>query len=167
MQDFPGSNDAGTHRHSSGHKQAMQRMDDCVAYMKQNLDQHLDVSRLTTVAGISTSYFFALFKLYTGYSPIGYFTQLKMDEACRLLCQTKLSVKQVAASLGFDDPFHFSRVFKAANNVSPREYRTRLIRGINMAFPEGIHSMGASPRYSNHAHERCYGIALAVPVTTP
>jgi AraC-like DNA-binding protein len=40
-----------------------------------------------------------------------------------LLDETVMSVKEVAATLGYDDPFYFSRVFKAVNNVSPSLYR--------------------------------------------
>jgi AraC-like DNA-binding protein len=34
-----------------------------------------------------------------------------------------MSVKQVAATLGYDDPFYFSRVFKSVNQVAPSGYR--------------------------------------------
>ena len=35
-----------------------------------------------------------------------------------------VNVKEVAAALGYDDQFYFSRVFKAVNNVPPSRYRT-------------------------------------------
>jgi YesN/AraC family two-component response regulator len=46
-----------------------------------------------------------------------------MHWACQLLDTTNQPVKQIAASLGYDDPFYFSRVFKAVNEASPTEYR--------------------------------------------
>ncbi|MCP2014752.1 AraC family transcriptional activator of pobA [Deinococcus sp. HSC-46F16] len=44
-------------------------------------------------------------------------------EARRLLGFTGLSVKEIAARLGYADPFHFSRAFKAATGRSPQAYR--------------------------------------------
>ena len=46
-----------------------------------------------------------------------------MHQACHLLDNTALSVKAVAAALGYEDPFYFSRIFKALNSISPTEYR--------------------------------------------
>ncbi len=41
----------------------------------------------------------------------------------QLLHTTDLPVKKIAASLGYDDPFHFSRVFRTVNETSPTQYR--------------------------------------------
>lgn len=46
-----------------------------------------------------------------------------MLEARRLLGFTPLSVKEIAARLGYADPFHFSRAFKGATGLSPQAYR--------------------------------------------
>jgi AraC-like DNA-binding protein len=81
------------------------------------------VATLAARAGISPSHFFALFKRQIGCAPIDYFIHLRMQHACRLLDETTLNVKEVADALGYDDPFYFSRVFKAVNNVSPSQYR--------------------------------------------
>jgi len=94
--------------------------------MKQHLDKPIQVSTLTTLAGVSPSYFFALFKRATGQTPIDFFIHLRMRRACELLETTSLSVKEVAASLGYDDQFYFSRVFKSVNHVAPSAYRIRL-----------------------------------------
>jgi AraC-like DNA-binding protein len=64
-----------------------------------------------------------LFKEQTGYSPIDYFIRLRMHQACQLLDTSQLSVKRIAAALGYDDPLYFSRVFKGVNDISPTEYR--------------------------------------------
>ena len=96
-----------------------------IAYMKQHLDKPLQVSTLTVLAGVSPSHFFALFKRVTGHTPIDFFIHLRMHRACELLKGTSWSVKEVAASLGYDDQFYFSRVFKSVNRMAPTEYRDR------------------------------------------
>jgi transcriptional regulator GlxA family with amidase domain len=97
-----------------------------IAYMKQHLDKPLQVSTLTALVGVSPSHFFVLFKRATGHTPIDFFIHLRMRRACELLKGTSLRVKEVAASLGYDDQFYFSRVFKSVNHVAPSEYRVRL-----------------------------------------
>src|SRR5438128_1367993 len=98
------------------------KIEQTIAYMAQHLNKPLPVARLAALANISPSHFFALFKRRTGCAPIDYFIRLRMHHACRLLEQTSLNVKEIAAVLGYDDPFYFSRVFKSVNHVAPTEY---------------------------------------------
>jgi transcriptional regulator GlxA family with amidase domain len=95
-----------------------------LAYMAENLDKPLQVATLAALANVSPSHFFALFKQRTGYPPMDYFTKLRMHHACRLLDSTTARVKEVAAALGYDDPFYFSRVFKSVSAVAPLHYRS-------------------------------------------
>jgi len=108
--------------------ESTERIERIIVYMRQHSDQPLQVSALTTLANLSPSHFFALFKRATGHTPIDYFIHLRMHRACELLAGTGLSVKEVAATLGYDDPFYFSRVFKSINGVAPSDYRIRLAR---------------------------------------
>jgi len=94
-----------------------------VAYMKQHMDQPLRLDALAAVANLSRSQYTALFKTQTGYAPIDYFIRLKMHRACQLLDTTRSSVKVIAASLGYQDPLYFSRVFRLMNELSPQAYR--------------------------------------------
>ncbi|MGC3957754.1 MAG: helix-turn-helix transcriptional regulator [Verrucomicrobiota bacterium] len=75
------------------------------------------------MANISPSHFFAVFKRQTGFAPLDFFIRLRMQRACELLGTTSLSVKEVAAELGYDDPFYFSRVFKTVSGIAPTDYR--------------------------------------------
>jgi AraC family transcriptional regulator of arabinose operon len=113
------------HRHQQwrGSPDPEQKIGQSIAYMKQHLSQPLQVSNLAAVANLSSSHYTSLFKQQTGYAPIDYFIRLRMHRACQLLDTTDLSVKEVAASLGYDDPFYFSRIFKTVNENSPTEYR--------------------------------------------
>lgn len=103
--------------------EAVRKIGQSISYMLRHLDQPLQVSTLASRANVSSSHFFALFKRQVGCAPIDYFIRLRMQHACRLLDGTTMSVKQVAATLGYDDPFYFSRVFKSVNQVAPSGYR--------------------------------------------
>jgi transcriptional regulator GlxA family with amidase domain len=99
------------------------KIEDCIAYMVEHINQPTQVATLAALANVSLSHFFALFKQRTGCAPMDYFTRLRMRHACRLLDTSSASVKEVAAALGYDDPFYFSRVFKSVNHVAPSKYR--------------------------------------------
>jgi transcriptional regulator GlxA family with amidase domain len=104
--------------------QAPQRILRSVEYIKRRIDHNLLVSEIAAQSDYSPSHFFKLFREETGCTPIGYLTRLRMNCACQLLDSTSLSVKQVAAKLGFNDPGYFSRVFKLAIGLAPRTYRS-------------------------------------------
>jgi transcriptional regulator GlxA family with amidase domain len=99
------------------------RIEQSVAYMSQHLNRPLQVATLAARVSISPSHFFALFKRRIGLAPMDYFTRLRMERAGQLLETTSLSVKEVAAELGYDDPFYFSRVFKSVHQLAPSDYR--------------------------------------------
>lgn len=99
----------------------------CIArtidYMKEHLRQPLPLDTLAALANLSRSRYAALFKEQVGYAPIDYFIRLRMHHACQLLDTTELTVKEVAAEVGYDDPLYFSRVFRTVNDQTPTDYR--------------------------------------------
>jgi transcriptional regulator GlxA family with amidase domain len=102
-----------------------ERIGRSIAYMVEHLDKPVQVSTLAAQADASPSHFFALFKQQTGTAPIVFFTRLRMNHARELLDCAYSSVKEIAAVLGYDDQFYFSRVFKSVHRVAPAEYRKR------------------------------------------
>ncbi len=58
-----------------------------------------------------------------GLSPRRYLEQVRPEESCRLLAETRDPVKAISAAVGFDDAFYFSRRFQQKFGISPTEYR--------------------------------------------
>ncbi len=102
-----------------------QRVEASVRYMMEHLNRPLKVSTLSALVGVSNSSFFFLFKNATGHTPLDFFIRARMRRAAELLEKTRLQIKEVAGSLGYDDQFYFSRLFKSVHGVAPREYRAR------------------------------------------
>ncbi|ETZ24836.1 AraC family transcriptional regulator [Pedobacter sp. V48] len=96
-----------------------------MAYMKSNLHRAILLPDVSTAAGCSDSQLSTIFKNITGYSPINYFNQLKIQKACQLFYRTNGLVKEVAAQLGYNDPYYFSRLFTQLMGTSPNAYRNR------------------------------------------
>lgn len=89
---------------------------------------YTDVERGTAsdyaeLAGMSPSHFIRCFKADYRVTPNVYLTQLKMEKARLLLRETDLKVQEIAARLGYEDPFYFSNAFKKVVGVSPTGYR--------------------------------------------
>jgi len=114
-------------QNSSGNPDS--KIEESISYMKEHLNGPLAVAVLAAQAKLSLSHYFALFKRRTGCAPMDYFTRLRMRRARSLLETTCLSIKEIAAVLGYDDQFYFSRVFKSVHRVAPSDYR---------ALPEDI-----------------------------
>lgn len=107
-------------------RNARRKVEKALEFMLQHLDRNLPVPMLSAMAGLSTSNFYLLFKLGTGFTPNDLHIRARMCRACALLRETDLSVKEVANRLGYDDQYYFSRLFKLVNGLPPREYRARM-----------------------------------------
>ncbi len=107
----------------SRESEAIRKIEESIAYMMRHLDRPLQASTLAALANISPSHFFTLFKRYVGRTPMDYFIRLRLQCACHLLENTEMSVKAIAYTLGYNDPFYFSRIFKSFNRIAPSKYR--------------------------------------------
>lgn len=94
-----------------------------IAFMHQHLGTTLSLERLSEQAGLSQSHYSLLFHKRTGQTPLSFFTQLKIQEASRLLEFSGYRIHEIATDLGFEDPYYFSRVFKRIMGQSPKQYR--------------------------------------------
>ncbi|WP_367379412.1 helix-turn-helix domain-containing protein [Subtercola boreus] len=75
------------------------------------------------MAGLSPTHFSWLFKQQTGSPVLHYQTQLRMARARELLDTTDDQVSTVAALVGYDDAFYFSRQFRKIHGTTPLRYR--------------------------------------------
>ncbi len=66
------------------------------------------------------------FKKLAGIPPGKYKTAVVMDNACRLLANRSLSVREIASMLDYCDEYHFSKQFRRTVGWSPSDYRSRI-----------------------------------------
>jgi len=97
-----------------------------INYLGKNIDKRLSLQQLAAEVGYSPTYLTTIFKKETNYSPISYFSHLKILKACELLDYTKLKVKEISYDLGYSDPYYFTKDFTKKMGLSPRNYRNRI-----------------------------------------
>lgn len=91
--------------------------------MAQRLDGSLNLEELANSVNLSSYHFARIFKKLTGQSPMRYFTQMRLQQACYLLDTSRQSIKQVAHAVGYADPQYFSRIFRQFIGMTPQAYR--------------------------------------------
>ncbi|MEO8907364.1 MAG: helix-turn-helix domain-containing protein [Microbacteriaceae bacterium] len=94
-------------------------------YLREHLAASTTVPELARLAGMSVSHFSALFKASAGIGVVEYVKRLRSARARELLLTTDRGVAEIAAEVGYEDAFYFSRQFRTVNGVSPRQFRER------------------------------------------
>jgi len=94
-----------------------------LSLMSKHIREKLSSDDLAAKLGLSEEYFIRLFRHHLGMSPFQYFTRLKIEAASAVLVDNQLTISDVAYRFGFENPFHFTKVFKKCTGLSPREYR--------------------------------------------
>ena len=103
----------------------MDVVDSAILYMQEHINENISLQELSSHYNYSASRFSSLFKQKTGYAPIDYFIQMKMQKASQQLDFSSSSVKDIALSMGFDDPYYFSKRFRKIIGLSPKQYRSQ------------------------------------------
>ncbi len=92
-------------------------------YIRSHYAEPIDLHRLAALAGMSVPYFCAQFKRAFQVPPITCLIQQRMQHAAHLLADPKRTVAEIAEEVGYDDTFHFSKMFKRHFGLSPRALR--------------------------------------------
>lgn len=92
-------------------------------YMREHLSEQISPKQVCSVFGISQAYLSRLFRKYDTMSFSQRMTVFRMEKAQELMKTKKeLFIKDVAAMVGYEDQFYFSRIFRSVIGVSPTEY---------------------------------------------
>lgn len=105
---------------------AAQTLSDRVcAYLSQHKCEPFSAQCLSAEFYLSYKRLAAVFKEEKGITMQQYHTAQRMNEACRLLRSTLMTVGEVAEAVGYTDILYFSRRFSAETGCCPTEYRRR------------------------------------------
>jgi len=101
-------------------------MNKLIEYITMNPKRIVSNQELGDVIFHSKDYVIKRFFANFGVTPYEYQIQQKIFSAKNLLGHTKMSVKEIASSLGYDDQHYFSYMFKKRCGLSPTQYRKQV-----------------------------------------
>lgn len=94
-----------------------------ISYIHEHYPDDLKLSALAQLEALSETHYRALFKQRTGLSPIQYIIQVRVDAAANFLTNSRKSIHEIAALVGYADVYYFGRIFKSKTGISPGKYR--------------------------------------------
>ncbi|MBS4957225.1 MAG: AraC family transcriptional regulator [Clostridium sp.] len=94
-----------------------------ISYMNSNYMNDISLDKISKNMYLSPVYISKIFKEEIGDSPINYLIKIRLAKAEELLKDNTLPVKVIAKRVGYNDAYHFSKLFKKYYGVSPSSFR--------------------------------------------
>ncbi len=109
--------------HTLPHKKSREAIEAAILYMEQSFDQKCSLDSIASSAHFSPVYFHTIFKEAVGKTPYEYLTDIRINEAKRLLITGMTDMNGIAERCGFSSQSYFNYVFKKETNLTPSAYR--------------------------------------------
>ncbi|KRE24992.1 GlxA family transcriptional regulator [Agromyces sp. Soil535] len=116
---------------------------DTLEWLEKRIEDPVSIAEMASHANVSIRTLTRQFKAQTGLSPQQWHTNMKIEEAKRLLATTDLLVDEVARRCGYESPITFRENFRRLVDVSPRIYR-KLFQPPSMARERHAVSVSSS-----------------------
>ena len=100
-----------------------------LAYMEEHLNEPLSLTMIAEAVTMSPQHLTRLFRQHLHATPMRYLWELRTRQGVEMLGTTGLSVGEIAKEVGFQSPFHFSRMVAQYYHSSPRHLRQRMWGG--------------------------------------
>lgn len=98
-----------------------------VDYLDSHYNEKISLDRIAQNMYLSPVYVSKIFKEETGESPINYLIKIRLEKAKDMLCTPHPeSIKKIANDVGYEDAYHFSKLFKKYYGVSPLHYKKKI-----------------------------------------
>lgn len=94
-----------------------------INYIKDNYNRELTVRELSRQAHLSPSRISHLFQQKLGISMTEVVTNVRLDQAKKLLLETNLNCTEIAFQVGYNDQSYFTRIFHRCEKVTPKQFR--------------------------------------------
>ena len=98
-------------------------INDTIHYIKNNISKNISLDVLADIAKMSPFYYAHCFKKQTGFSPIEFVINTRIDYAKALLVRTTKSVEEIAYMAGYSSSSSFITAFMKRTGISPKQYR--------------------------------------------
>ncbi len=92
-------------------------------YIENNFQQNVTLESVAAIACMNPNYFSTFYKKHTGQNFKDYLLKVRMERAIKILLTTDCKTYEIAEQVGFNDPKHFSDMFKKYYQKNPMEYK--------------------------------------------
>jgi transcriptional regulator GlxA family with amidase domain len=89
----------------------------------EKIGEPIPVSMLSSVAGLSRSYFSHAFRTSVGRTPHEHIVRMRIEHAMKLMTGSDVPLSEIALAAGFSDQAHFSNKFRRTIGKTPGEWR--------------------------------------------
>lgn len=97
-----------------------------INYLNENYEHKISLEQIAHNMYLSPVYISKIFKEETGESPINYLIKIRLEKAKDILLNGQEgSIKNIANQVGYDDVYHFSKLFKKYYGISPLYYKKK------------------------------------------
>ncbi|WP_296236923.1 GlxA family transcriptional regulator [Psychrobacter sp. UBA5136] len=97
-------------------------------FIEENFRQPMQVSHLATMVNVTPRTLNRRFQACVAMRPIEYIQAVRIEQAKRLLELGDVTIKSLAEQVGYDDISSFTRLFKRATELTPKEYQEKFSR---------------------------------------
>ncbi|MBQ8295502.1 MAG: helix-turn-helix transcriptional regulator [Clostridia bacterium] len=101
---------------------------DVILLLQNSLQQSLSINEICKKTAYGRAYLFRVFKAATGKTIMEYYLTLKIERAKQLLRENELTVKEISATLAFNEPNYFTKTFKRFTGLTPSAYKRRAMQ---------------------------------------
>ncbi|MCM3631320.1 AraC family transcriptional regulator [Paenibacillus glycanilyticus] len=101
-----------------------------VAFIENSYSLPISIQNIANFVGLDRTYLSGLFKAQFGVSLQAFLLRFRMNRAVELLHHQELTIGDIARSVGYTDPFLFSKMFKRVIGTSPRASRDHINRNL-------------------------------------
>lgn len=97
-------------------------------FIEENLERDLELAEIAQSVDLSPYHFARSFKQTTGFTPIQFLMQRRIEQAKRLLAESEAPIVEVGLSVGFKNQSHFTTLFRKLTSLTPKAYRNAALR---------------------------------------
>ncbi|MFE8702689.1 GyrI-like domain-containing protein [Cytobacillus sp. FJAT-54145] len=101
----------------------LQRLNDCLDYIEEHLEDEIDLDVLSSMAYVSRFHFQKMFHMLTGYTFAEYIRRRRLTLAVQELTSPNRKVIDIAIKYGYETPESFSKAFRKVHGISPSQVR--------------------------------------------
>ena len=94
-------------------------------YINEHYNEKLDLTDIAQEFGFNYHYISSYFNQHISEGFSGYLNTVRIEKSCDLLAETKMSISDISAAVGYSDHGYFCRIFRKLMGQTPSQYRHR------------------------------------------